>query len=356
MSLKTPEICFTQSSGHSLAYQCFGDGPPLLFINGFVSHLECLWEEPDLAQFFRQLSAHFQLILFDKRGVGLSERLNAVPSVEETSQDVLAILAALNIESAHVMGVSEGGPAALLFAATHPRKVNKLVLYGTMPKWIRSYDYPWALSSSQYDQWLESMVNGWGQPVSLEIFAPSKIENSIFCDWWAKSLRQSASPASLRAILKALHQIDVRECLSYVQTPVLILHKTLDKAVPVQGARFLCKHLKQFKLIELSGTDHWWWTEDHSTLVTEIEEFLGTQAHPDFESSREQLSNHEQLSARELEILKLMATGLSNQAIADSLFLSLGTIKTYSSSIYSKLNVKSRSEAIASARKLGLLG
>lgn len=355
MSDPIPDIGFTQSAGVTLAYQYFGSGPPLLFVNGFVSHLECLWEEPGLAQFFRCMAEQFQIILFDKRGVGLSERLNTIPTLDDTVEDMQSLLNTLGIDQACVFGVSEGGPAALMFAATYPQRVSKLLLYGTMPKWIRSYDYPWALSRTQYDKWLESMVAGWGGVVSLQSFAPSQMADAQFCAWWAKALRQSASPSSLREILQAMREIDVRDCLAYVQAPTLILHKALDPAVPVEGARFLAKQLAQAELHEFAGIDHWWWTEPYDALMAALADFMSNTTAEAESVATQPSGGQDRLSQRELEILQLIATGYSNQSIADTLFLSLGTIKTYTSSIYAKLQVKNRNQAIIAGRKRGLL-
>ena len=194
------EIQYAKAGEVLLAYQILGEGEQtLLLVNGFVSHLECIWEEPRLKDFLLKLAKHYRLVLFDKRGVGLSERVNSEQQIEDTLEDISVILATLDCDRVSLLGVSEGGPASVLFAATYPHKVDKLMLYGTMPKWCRSFDYPWALSKSQYSTWLEQMIDEWVSPVSLEKFAPSQLNNDAFRHWWARALRMATSPGSLRA-------------------------------------------------------------------------------------------------------------------------------------------------------------
>ncbi len=355
MNQSPPVTQYLLAGDTSLAYQVLGEGPPVLVVNGFVSHLECMWEEPGLADFLWRLAQQCTLILFDERGVGLSERLNEIPRAEDTLGDMLALVRHLDLEKVSLFAVSEGGPAAMMFSATYPQKVDRLLLYGTLPKWIRSYDFPWSLSRSQYDEWLESMVASWGEAVSLQYFAPSRRDDADFCTWWAKTLMYSHSPRSLRAILQAMRDIDVRDCLEHVRAPTLILHKTLDRAVRIEGGRFLKSRIPGARLMELSGTDHWWWTEPGVDLVPPMLAFLNSGSGDEAHSDAGAIVLHEQLTARETEILQLIAAGHGNQAVADSLHLSLGTVKTYTSTIYAKLQVRNRAQAVLAARRAGVL-
>ncbi len=352
-----PEVDYTRTGDVLLAYQVLGEGDQtLLLVNGFVSHLECIWEEPGLRAFLETLSQNYRLILFDKRGVGLSERISAPPRLEDTLEDILAILQACQCDRVSLLGVSEGGPPALLFAATYPQKVENLILYGSMPKWIRNFDYPWALSRIQYEQWMEQMVAGWGSAVSLDRLAPSQLNSEAFKSWWARALRMATSPASMRAILNAMQTMDVRDALSHVRAPSLILHRRLDQAVPFEGGRYLAQHIANSNLQELPGEDHFWWTEYQTELLDHIQQFLSRSRNSDTATSGDsdvQLS--EALTKRELDVLRLAKVGYTNQQIADELHLSLGTVKTYSSALYGKLNARNRTEAIAIARKLGLI-
>ena len=348
-----PKIQYIPSGAVYLAYQVFGDGPQtILFVGGFVSHLELLWEEPQLARFLRQLSKSARVVLFDKRGVGLSDRVGYSPTAEETMEDILVILNAVECETAVLMSVSEGGPVAIMFAATYPNRASHLILYGTMPKWIRSYDYPWALSRSQYDRWLGLMVDNWGTAVSLDHFAPSRAEDAVFQAWWAKMLRQAATPGSMKDVLEVLRDMDVRPVLPHVHLPTLILHRRGDKAVPLAGGRFLAHHLPNSHFVELNGQDHWWWVGDATAILREIEQFLANTAAVTAPSPP---SLVESLTERETDVLQLLATGYTNQQIADELVLTVGTIKTYTSHIYGKLGVANRTQAISAARKHGLI-
>ncbi|MDX1417128.1 MAG: alpha/beta fold hydrolase [Candidatus Promineifilaceae bacterium] len=351
-----PQTQYARSGEYYLAYQVFGEGPQtLLFIGGFLSHLELMWEEPGLAQFLRSLSQFARVIMFDKRGVGLSDRVGSSPTTEETMEDILVIMNAIDCEPTAIMSVSEGGPVALMFAATYPSRTSRLILYGTMPKWVRSYDYPWALSRSQYDKWLQSMIENWGEPISLPTFAPSRADDPYFRTWWGKMLRQAASPGSVREVLEALREIDVRPVLPHVHVPALVLHRTGDRAIPIAGGRFLAQQLPNATFVELIGQDHWWWIGDADAVLQEIERFLTHTTSQNMDENFAISPMVETLTEREMDVLQLLAVGYTNQQIADELFLTLGTVKTYTSHIYGKLNVSNRTQAITHARKQGLI-
>jgi DNA-binding NarL/FixJ family response regulator len=347
-----PQTRYLRNGDIYLAYQVFGEGAlTLLFVSGFVSHLEIVWEEPALAAFLRRLGSMARVILFDKRGVGLSDRVGAPPTVAETMEDMVAILDDVGCDQAALMSVSEGGPMAILFAATYPRRTSHLILYGTMPKWERSYDYPWALSHRQYQQWLEEMIANWGTPVALRYFAPSQVDEPAFRAWWGKMLRMGATPGSVRDVLTALRAIDVRPVLEHVRVPSLVLHRRGDRAVSFRGGRFLAKQLANSRFVPLDGADHLWWVGDTETILREVERFLqdGTPGAADAAAPPEALTE------REMDVLRLISAGYTNQQIADELVLTLGTVKTYASHIYDKLGVGNRTEAAAAARKQGLL-
>ncbi len=356
-----PKVQYTKSGDYYLAYQVIGDGPQtILFVGGFVSHLELMWEQPDSAAFFKRLSQCARVILFDKRGVGLSDRVGSVPTPEETMEDISVILDAVGCETATLMSVSEGGPVVVLFAATYPNRTEQLILYGTMPKWIRSYDYPWALSRSQYDRWLASMIDNWGGPVALRHFAPSRCEDEDFLAWWAKVLRHAATPGSVKGVMEALRDIDVREVLAHVHVPTLVLHRKGDTAVPVAGGRFLAENLPNSRFVELSGQDHWWWVGDSDAILDEIDCFMAKsgadiEVTPLVKAHETPQTMVESLTDREMDVLRLIAAGYTNQQVADELVLTLGTVKTYTSHIYAKLNVENRTQAVFAARKMGLI-
>ncbi len=270
-----PQTRYVQSSNVHIAYQVLGDGPvDLVFVPGFVSDLEQMWEEPGPAEFFRRLASFSRLILLDKRGVGLSDRVGYPPTLENTMDDILAVMGAVGSTRAVLMGCSEGGTSSALFAATYPERVLGLILYGTMAKGIRSADYPWALTSEQYDRWLEHMIANWGTALNLENFAPSRVHDERLAQWWARSLRLASSPGAVKGVLQVFRDIDVRVALPAIGAPTLVIHRTDDRAIRVGNGRFLASHIPGAKYVELPGDDHWWWLGDAESILTPIESFV----------------------------------------------------------------------------------
>ncbi len=270
-----PETHYAGSGDVHIAYQVLGQGPPdLVLIGGFISHLEQFWEEPGLARFLKRLASFSRLILFDKRGMGLSDRVGYPPSMENTREDILAVLDQVGSRRAILLGVSEGGPASLLTAASHPQRAAGLILYGSGAKWVRSSDYPWALSAEQYDRWLSLLMENWGKALNLELFAPSRVKDKDFQQWWARSLRIASSPGEVKAVLESMRDIDVRSLLPEIRLPVLILHRTGDRAIRVEGGRYLAEKIPQARFIELPGDDHFWWAGDSEAILREVEAFI----------------------------------------------------------------------------------
>ena len=270
-----PQTHYIRSGDVHIAYQVLGKGPvDLVFVGGFVSHLEQAWEEPGLSQFMQRLASFSRLIIFDKRGMGLSERVGYSPCLDHTMDDILAVMDAANSQRAVLFGVSEGGPNSILFAATYPDRVTALILYGTMAKFTRTADYPWALTPRQWDAWLDRLIDNWGNPTSIEYFAPSRAHDPAFLTWWAQLLRLGSSPAGVKSVLEVARDIDVRHVLPAVRVPTLVLHRAGDKAMRVEGGRYLAQHIQNAKYVELDGDDHWWWVGDTEAILVEIELFL----------------------------------------------------------------------------------
>ena len=273
----SPETHYAKSGDVYIAYQILGQGAvDLVFVNGFISHLEQIWEEPGLARFFKQLASFCRLILFDKRGMGLSDRVGYPPSLENTMQDILAVMDAAGSRRAILMGVSEGGPASLLTAASYPERVLGLIVYGSMAKWIKSSDYPWALSLEQHDRWLSLLMRDWGKALNIEMFAPSRAKDKAIQDWWARSLRIASSPGEVKKVFEAMRNIDIRGLLPGIRVPTLVLHRTGDRAIRVEGGRFLAQQIPGARYIELHGQDHWWWVGDSEAILREIQTFMKT--------------------------------------------------------------------------------
>ncbi|HKI55838.1 MAG TPA: alpha/beta fold hydrolase [Trueperaceae bacterium] len=269
------EVRYARGSGVHIAYQVVGDGAvDLLVAPGFVSHLEHLWRSPPLRSVLTRLARKTRLVLFDRRGVGLSERLGAAPTLHATATDVDAVLDAIGSASAVLFGFSEGGPAALLYAALRPERVRGLVLYGTMARGLRAPDYPWALDEIQFDRWLDRLVSGWGKPVPHEAFAPSHAADAALWRWYGELLRLGSSPAGIRAILGALRDLDVRSLLPHVNTPTLLLQRRGDRVVRAGAGRFLAERLPGARYLELDGGDHWWWLGDSEAFLQAVEGFV----------------------------------------------------------------------------------
>jgi DNA-binding SARP family transcriptional activator/pimeloyl-ACP methyl ester carboxylesterase len=270
-----PETRYAKSGDVHIAYQVLGQGPvDLVFVSGFISHVEQVWEEPGLARFFKQLASFSRLILFDKRGIGLSDRVGYPPSLENTMQDILAVMDAAGSNRTYLLGVSEGGPASLLTATRYPERVAGLIVYGSMAKWVKSPDYPYALTSEQHDQWMNLLMENWGKALNIEMFAPSRVKDKEFQQWWARSLRTASSPGEVKKVLEAMRDIDVRSILTDVHIPTLVLHRTGDRAIRVEGGRSLAGQIPGARYVELPGEDHWWWVGDSRAILKEIGDFI----------------------------------------------------------------------------------
>lgn len=275
--MSVPETRFTQSGDVTIAYQVVGDGPlDLVAIPGFVSHLECAWEDPSYSRFLTQLASFSRLIMLDKRGTGLSDRISGIPTLEERMDDVRAVMDAVGSERAALFGVSEGGPMSVLFAATYPDRASALVLYGSIAKGSWAPDYPWGPKpqSEGYRSWLEGWRKEWGGAYNIESRAPSMAKDESFRKWFGKYLRLSASPAAVIKVFEMNSNIDVRDILPAIRVPTLVLHRTGDRTINIEHGRYQAEHIPGAKLVELDGDDHLWWVGDSEALVNEIQAFL----------------------------------------------------------------------------------
>jgi class 3 adenylate cyclase len=272
-----PDTKFAQSGDVSIAYQVVGHGPlDFLVVPGFVSHVEQAWEDPSFTRFLLQLASFSRLILFDKRGTGLSDRISGIPTLEQRMDDVRAVLDAAGSQRAALFGISEGGPMSVLFAATYPERTSGLVLYGTIARGAWAPDYPWGPKpeNEETEAWLAGWRKEWGGPYSVEVWAPSMEKDERFRQWYAKYLRLSASPAAVINIFRMNMAIDVRAILPTIHIPTLVLHRVGDRVINIEQGRFFAEHIPGAKFVELSGDDHLWWVGDSEAIVNEIQEFL----------------------------------------------------------------------------------
>jgi class 3 adenylate cyclase len=271
-----PETKYARSGDVSIAYQVIGTGPlDLLIVPGFISHLEQAWEDPSYNRFLQRLASFCRLILFDKRGTGLSDRIAGLPTLEQRMDDVRAVLEAARSERAALFGISEGGPMSILFAATYPQRTSALVLYGSIARGTWAPDYPWGVKLDQeWEDWLEGWRKGWGGPYGIDLWAPSAAHDAQFRQWWAKYLRLGASPSAVINNFRMNAALDVRDILPTLHVPTLVLHRTGDRAIDVEEGRYLAQHIPNARLVEFSGEDHLWWVGDSEGIVNEIQEFL----------------------------------------------------------------------------------
>jgi len=268
---------YAHSGNCSLAYQVVGDGPfDLLWVPGFVSNVELAWEEPLLARYLDRLASFSRLILFDKRGTGLSDRLpiEQLPTLEERLEDVIAVLDAAGSERAALLGHSEGGNLAVLFAATYPSRTIALVTAGIFAKRVWSADYPWAPTPEQRARDIETLERNWGMDADVEHLAPSAALDSAFGRRLAAYFRRSASPGAAGALMRMNTQIDVRAVLPTIRVPTLMLHRVGDRDAAVAEGRWIAAQIPGARFMELPGEDHIPWAGDQDRLLDEVQEFL----------------------------------------------------------------------------------
>jgi pimeloyl-ACP methyl ester carboxylesterase/DNA-binding winged helix-turn-helix (wHTH) protein len=276
------ETRYVQSGDANIAYQVVGEGPiDLVFVMGWVSHLDYFWEEPSFAYFLDRLASFARLILFDKRGTGLSDRvpLNQLPTLEQRMEDVHAVMDAVGSERAVLCGVSEGGPMCSLFAATYPERTSALVMIGTYARRLKDDDYPWGPTAEEREHFFREIIEQWGGPVGIEARAPSLMHDERFRQWWATYLRNGASPGAALALTKMNAEIDIRPILPSIRVPTLVLHRTGDTTLRVEEGRFVAEQIPGAKFVELPGRDHLPFVGDQDAMLDEIEEFLTGMRH-----------------------------------------------------------------------------
>jgi len=265
-------------SGHvNIAYQVLGEGPPdLVYVSGWVSHLEYQWEEPGYTAFLERLASFARLILFDKRGTGMSDRVPSteLPTLEQRMDDVRAVMDAVGSERAALLGVSEGGPMCLLFGATYPERTTALVVFGGYARRLSAPDYPFGQHPDDYEAFTEQVEHEWGGTVGLAVRSPSRERDEAFARWWSTYLRMSASPGAAAALTRMNGEIDVRHVLPVIRVPTRILHRAGDRAISPAGATYAAERIPGARYVELPGDDHLPFTGDQDALLDEVEEFL----------------------------------------------------------------------------------
>lgn len=272
-----PTTRYARSGRINIAYQVIGDGPvDLIYVPGWVSHVELAWDEPEYAAFLRRLASFSRLIMFDKRGTGLSDRVSddQLPPLEVRMDDMRAVMDAVGVERAALLGFSEGGNMCMLFAATYPKRTTALVTFGSFAKRIYSDDYPWAPTPQSRAKEYELVEREWGNLMDLSQYIPSKMGDTAFARRLATYFRRSASPSAAVALLRMNTQIDIRAVLPTINVPTLVLHRSKDRDANIEEGRFLARAIPNAKFVELAGDDHLPWVGDRDAVLDEIQEFL----------------------------------------------------------------------------------
>ena len=346
------ETMYAKSGDVSVAYQVTGEGPlDIVLVPGFVSHVELAWEEPSLARLLTRLASFSRLIAFDKRGTGMSDPMTAAPSMEVRMDDIRAVMDAAGSKVAALFGVSEGGSLSLLFARHHRERTRALILYGSWARRITAPDYPWGATAEQLEEMLAGMDRAWATGEWWDRIQRSPQDDERHREWWAKYLRMGASPAMARDVIRMNAQMDLRDILSDIDVPTLVLHRKHDSWIDVGHGRYLAEHIPGAKYVELPGSDHRLWLDDTETVLAELEVFLlgGRQR-----TRRRSSFGITALSRREREVAAMAGRGSTAPQIAARLSVSARTVETHLASIYAKLDVHSRSELIRRAYELGI--
>ena len=262
---------YAKSGELHIAYQVFGDGPINVVVTPpFVSNVEHWWDEPNVTRWLLRLGSYARVAIFDKRGTGMSDRVAELPGVDQRMDDLRAVLDAANMEQAALIGISEGVPPTALFAATYPDRCRALVLYGGFARFTS-----WFPSEEALEEFFGYVEQAWGSGASLRKFAPSRSNDLAFQSWWGKGEPLGASPAAATALMRMNSQIDISNIVSTIRVPTLIIHRTEDATINVEGGRYLAEHIPGARYIELPGTDHIPFVGDNADEIADaVQELL----------------------------------------------------------------------------------
>ena len=275
--MSAPPVRYADSGGVEIAYQVLGEGPPdLIWAAGSITHLGVMWEHPGYRRFCEQLASFTRLILFDKRGMGLSERVR-VGTLEERMDDVRAVLDAAGSERAALAGVSEGGPLSMLFAATYPERTEALLLIGAEVKEETTDDWPWGEGTrAEHESWMEAIHDRWGKGLVASVYFPNDPDPEAMKEWFGRLQTAAMTPGDAIAFQSMAFEIDVRDVVPAVRVPTLIVHNVDDPICHVENARYLARRIPGARYVELGGNTHIPWAEVAAAddILAEIREFL----------------------------------------------------------------------------------
>jgi class 3 adenylate cyclase/pimeloyl-ACP methyl ester carboxylesterase len=273
----SPVTRYARSGGASIAYQVIGDGPlDMLFLPGWISQIEQLWEAPANRRFLERLAAFSRLIMFDSRGTGLSERVLEAYTVEQEAEDAIAVLDAAGSERTAVFTYSVGGLVGAQLAADRPERIGALIMYASVARTSWAPDYDWAMTQEDREALAERNMAEWGQvnSTAMSLFAPSMADDPALAAWFARLQRLAASPGEMRIIAEALVALDVRDALPRIRVPTLVMHRPHELVWDVRHSRYLAEHIPGARYVELEGIDSFPFVGDSDAIIEEIEEFL----------------------------------------------------------------------------------
>ncbi|WP_421876812.1 alpha/beta fold hydrolase [Marinoscillum sp.] len=271
-----PATQYTKSGRINIAYQVFGTGSTdLVYIPGWVSNIDLMWDCPDLVGFLTELGKICRVILFDKRGTGLSDRVVELSTLEERMDDVRAVMDAVHSEKAILFGHSEGGSVSALFAATYPNRVVSLITFGVFAKRRYSEDYPWAPTDAERKKVYDMIEQSWGSgEMNLESLAPSKANDREFMDWLATYFRSGASPSAALVLTKMNTEVDIIDILGSIQVPTLMMQRRDDIDVKIEEGHFIAQRIKNSKFVEFDGDDHLFWAGNTAEVLDVMKAFI----------------------------------------------------------------------------------
>ena len=271
-----PRTSYTKSGRINIAYQVFGEGPlDIVYIPGWVSNIDLMWDCPSLVDFLIGLSKLGRVILFDKRGTGLSDRVIELSTLEERMDDIRAVMDEVGSKRAVLFGHSEGGSVSALFAATYPQRVKALITFGVFAKRRWSLDYPWAPTQEQREEVYAMIQESWGSgDMNLVSLAPSMATDTVFMDWLASYFRSGASPSAALALTKMNSEVDIMDILDTITVPTLLMCRTNDIDAKAEESKYMSEHIVGSKYVEFDGDDHLFWVGNTDEVINEITSFV----------------------------------------------------------------------------------
>jgi pimeloyl-ACP methyl ester carboxylesterase/DNA-binding CsgD family transcriptional regulator len=347
--------------GLSIAYTTVGEGPiTVVFAPGLFAQVEIAWEEPAFARFVRSLAACLRVVLFDRRGIGLSDRPPNDASLDlcQLRDDIEAVLDASDTPQAVILGYASGGPSVMAFAAHRPERASALVLLGTQARFCRAPGYDFGRTEAELDAFGEALARSWGSGWEAALHAPSLAGDRPFCSWFGRLERHSCPPGAVRGAVEALQRCDVRDLLDRIAVPCLVMHCEGDQVCDVGHGRYLAAHIPEAQYVELPGADHVFYCDPRRRAVVAILSFIDAAAADGrlLPGTARRLTAHRGdgwsgLTDTEVDVAELVSAGLTNQQVASRLAMSRFTVDAHLRRIYKKLRIANRTQlATAVAR------